>query len=79
MDPSQQESRQTAAEAFMESLDQLEHSLQEADALPSAGDRSAQSAPKSHSEHSDRIDVRALEEAAADIEQYMQHDQSNPG
>jgi hypothetical protein len=80
MSPSQPDHRQAAAEAFMESLNQLEHrllehNLQEHKAPGSepnpVGDRSVQSEQASQP-HSDRIDLEALESAAADIEQFMQ-------
>lgn len=76
MDPSQQELRQSAAEIFMESLDQLGQSLQtsrDASCLNAAGDRPVKLPQASGG---DRIDVEALEDAAADIEQFMQIDPS---
>jgi hypothetical protein len=87
MDQSQQEERQAAAKAFMESLNQLEI-LQSADGTeacagsdqpvsssnPSIADRPLQ--PSSSQllslEETVAIDLNALAAAAADIDQFMQ-------
>lgn len=75
----QQELRQTATEAFMESMDQLGRSLQvdEENMLPQPSapldDRSSQTPPEGCSTP---MDAKALEEAVADIEQFMQAKQS---
>jgi hypothetical protein len=87
MDQSQQEERQAAAKAFMESLNQLEI-LQSADGAeacagsdqpvsssnPSIADRPLQ--PSSSQllslEETVAIDLNALAAAAADIDQFMQ-------
>jgi hypothetical protein len=69
-----QESRRTAAQAFMESLDQLGQRLQACEdeyaELASASNLKAQSQPPPLC--SQAIDAQALEDAAADIEQFMQ-------
>lgn len=78
MDPSQPDLRQSAAEAFMASLDQLGH-LQADEGVGSpdpAGDRSAKSFQVAEG---DGIEVEALEEAVADIEQFMQTKNSGMG
>jgi hypothetical protein len=68
----QEESRRTAAKAFMESLDQLGKRLQsceeESAGLASSEPKSPQSSPLCPQ----AIEVDALEDAAADIEQFMQ-------
>jgi len=91
MDSDQHEQRQAAAEAFMASLNQLEQSLQEVKRELSrskpVGDRPVDrdSAPPNPPKQPDSvlIDVKALEEAVADIEQFMQiepsQDQSHLG
>ena len=72
MGPNQDEQRQAAAEAFVESLNQLEQSLQEGKRQVSdsrsVGERSMglSKTPDIHP-----IDAKALEEAVADIEQLL--------
>jgi hypothetical protein len=60
MDQSQKELRRAANKAFMESLDHLGMSLQTAETEP---DEPPPTIPA--------IDLESLEDAAADIEQYM--------
>ncbi|NJO39984.1 MAG: hypothetical protein HC769_25425 [Cyanobacteria bacterium CRU_2_1] len=72
MDQNQQAERNAATEAFMESLDQLSQSLQsKPETVPS--DRvGAQNPSKLQNSRSTKIDFKALEEAVADIEQFIQ-------
>lgn len=70
MDQPQQDLRLTAAKAFKESLEQLQQTLQAAEepSVPSAPQPSTtprRSTPL-------RFDLHSFEQAAADIEQFMQ-------
>lgn len=69
----QEECRHIAAKAFMESLDQLGQRLQSCED-ENAGLSSSGSQPPSQPSSlcSQAIDAQALEDAAADIEQFMQ-------
>lgn len=71
MDQSQRELRRSAADAFMESLDQLENSLQfrETETAQPTSPPMPNIQPK---DPDSKIDVKALEDAAADIEQFIQ-------
>lgn len=72
MDQHQQELRQAAARAFVQSLDQLQETLQTSD---------EQSIPVEHSQpdraesRSFQFDLNSLEQAVADIEQFMEQQQ----
>jgi hypothetical protein len=72
MDQQQRKLRQAAAREFMESLEQLEQTLLSSQDKPSPG---AASAARSNPGKSDRdstiFSPEALEEAAADLEQFM--------
>lgn len=84
---SQEELRRAAAKAFMESLDQLESSLTADDSsapiMPSAGTPHVapanQPTPSVKKTDVQPISVEALEEAVADIEQFMQERQKTEG
>lgn len=67
-----QESRRTAAQAFMESLDQLGQRLQACEAESGEVTSSQANSLSPSSRGSQAIDPQALEDAAADIEQFMQ-------
>jgi hypothetical protein len=72
-----QESRRTAAQAFMESLDQLGQRLQfcedeSGEIISSKPNSLSQSTSGSQAIDTQAIDTQALEDAAADIEQFMQ-------
>ncbi|MBA3920822.1 MAG: hypothetical protein H0X31_03555 [Nostocaceae cyanobacterium] len=69
MDQNQHESRQVAAQDFMKSLQQLEGILQEERAKPELVIESPQPLDASTSE------LSAFEQAAADIEKFMQESQ----
>lgn len=83
MDQNQRELRQAAAQAFMESLNQLGKNLQ-----PSEADKQAKTPPNANPAKpqptqpnplpDNSIDLQALEAAAADIEQFMQANESVP-
>lgn len=77
MDQNQRELRRAASEAFMESLEQLQETLKPNDYLPAelskTGSRS--SSENGHSNHtSPSFDLTLFEQAAADIEQFLQNE-----
>lgn len=78
MEENQQKLRRAAAEAFMESLEALGHTLQscehEQTAPNSTPESTSEPAPAHHSllQCTTSVTVEELESAAADIEQFMQ-------
>jgi hypothetical protein len=77
MNQRQQSLRYAATRAFMESLDQLQETLQPAD-------QSVPPTPPENSSHrnadaplADQFDLNSLEQAVADIEQFMQKRQQD--
>ena len=77
MDQRQRELRHAAAQAFMESLDQLQGTLQATDPRPlkselGSGSSPANSPTRFREAPSARLDPVAFEQAAADIEQFIQ-------
>lgn len=79
MNPSQQELRRAAAKAFMESLDQLGTSLTSAEEpLEPTSATQKTTAETEAIANSKTISVEALEEAVADIEQFIQEIQQQP-
>lgn len=85
MDQSQQELRRAAAKAFQESLEQLGQSLKAENEANEANGIAPVVVPNQQS-HSlpaqpakePTIDVKALEEAAADIEEFMRSKDCEP-
>lgn len=78
-----QELRRAAVKSFFESLDKLQTELNDASVQPATGKSLAGGDRiQSNSERSKRrgFDLRELEDAAADIEQFFQqqHQQSTP-
>jgi len=71
----QQETRRAAAEAFFESLEQLQQSLESADQIPESL-QLLTNQPTTNQVPPTDISLNAWEEAIADIDQFMQ--QSNP-
>jgi len=67
MDQQQQELRHAAAQAFMESLEQLQVTLQQSDGHPP---RQPSAPPKPQAAP---IDLNMFEQAIADIDEFMQH------
>jgi len=68
----QRELRRTAARAFVESLDQLQESLQpEGQVSAEPGISSASSRPEQF-----RFDLKTFEQAVADIEDYIEKQQN---
>lgn len=68
-----EEFRHTAARAFMESLEQLGQRFQDCEDENADQTSSEPKSPSQKPSHcSQTIDVDALEDAAADIEQFMQ-------
>jgi hypothetical protein len=74
MNPSQQDRRRSAAEEFMNSLDQLSLTLKtpEETAVEAAVDQSSDRQTDIDRQADIDAEVLALEEAAADIERYIQ-------
>ena len=76
MDQNQRELRRAAAKAFQASLEQLGQSFQpgqdKTDETHSTESPTPPRAPQPPPTQDAAIDVKALEEAAADIEQFMQ-------
>jgi len=68
MEPSQRKQRDEIDQVLNESLDQLEAILESEDSHPPE----AEPAPKPKRRPTEPIDLAAFEEAAADIEAYMQ-------
>ena len=68
----QQEARRAAAQAFIESLEQLEQTLESVNEKPSPAEstpyQSAKTAPQPEAE----FDLNVWEEAIADIDQFIQ-------
>lgn len=75
MDHQQQKLRYAAARAFMESLDHLEQALQEATPASETPAAPPEQMPPLPSEA--EFDLSSFEQAAADIEQFMQARQSS--
>ncbi len=74
----QQEVRQAAAEAFKQSLDQLQQSLESTQQSPKPHSPSLHS-PKPKIERSAKFDLNVWEDAIADIEQFIQQRQAEQG
>lgn len=70
MDQRQQQLRHAAAKAFIESLDQLHETLQTADRQPVQLQKHTASEPDTRP--LDKFDLSSFEQAAADIEQFME-------
>lgn len=68
----QQEARRAAAQAFFESLEHLQQSLESADNAPQEPTTSANHPPESPGSEATAISMNAWEEAIADIDQFMQ-------
>ena len=80
MNQRQQNLRYAAARAFMESLDQLQETLQPVDSQP------LPPAPPANENHKcadapldDQFDLNSFEQAVADIEQFIQKRQAEEG
>ena len=79
MEENQQEQRRTAAQAFEQSLEQLQNILQEDEnaeeqKTESVGDNTNN---KQVADNSSGIDLAAWEDAVADIEQYLENKNKN--
>lgn len=72
----QREVRRAAAQAFMESLEQLQQTLESANEKPNAP-RSSSSRPTEVTAKSASFDLNSWEEAIADIDQFI-NQQSEP-
>ncbi len=68
----QRELRRTAARAFVESLDQLQESLQPEGQLSTEPDISSTSSKQEQF----RFDLKTFEQAVADIEEYIEKQQN---
>ena len=77
MDQQQQELRRAAAQAFMASLDQLQETLKPVTKpAPATGNSGQTKQNPSNSGVRAPIDLSSLEQAAADIEQFMMNRES---
>lgn len=77
MNQQQRNLRHAAAEAFIESLDQLQQTLQPADSQPVVPPRAAPvKRTDSASSSSAQFDLGSFEQAVADIEQFIQASQA---
>ncbi|HEY9639884.1 MAG TPA: hypothetical protein V6C57_05340 [Coleofasciculaceae cyanobacterium] len=70
MDQNQRDLRRAAAQSFLQSLGQLEETLQPSEAAVEPSDHAPASPQQTASPSS--LDITALEAAAADIEQFIQ-------
>ncbi len=77
MDQSQRELRQAAAEAFMESLDQLQETLQSSPEPPAIVAPVNPEQPRKTS--SSQFDLDTFEQAVADIEEFIEQQQKQQG
>lgn len=77
MDQRQQELRHAATKAFIESLDQLHETLQPADLDSTHPQKSIASKPEACSPN--EFDLSSFEQAAADIEQFMERMKGDEG
>jgi phage shock protein A len=71
MGQQQRELRRAAAEAFIESLDHLQQSLESSEEQPSASQDMDESGSEASPTASATFDLALLEEAIADIEQFI--------
>ncbi|MCY7321206.1 MAG: hypothetical protein LH660_05240 [Phormidesmis sp. CAN_BIN36] len=73
MDLQQQDTRRAAAKAFIESLDKLQETLcSDASQAAAPQPKAVEEVVNSPSENSIEINLDTLEQAVADIEQFMQ-------
>ncbi|PSB25994.1 hypothetical protein [Stenomitos frigidus] len=77
MNQRQQNLRYAAARAFIESLDQLQETLQPADEVVSPMAPEHNNPSSTNASVEDQFDLNSLEQAVADIEQFIQKRQED--
>ncbi|MBW4692497.1 MAG: hypothetical protein KME27_12110 [Lyngbya sp. HA4199-MV5] len=72
MNQRQQNLRYAAARAFIESLDQLQETLQPSEAQPVAPTAPEKGSHRAETSPADPFDLNSFEQAVADIEEFIQ-------